>query len=199
MAAASAAAVCAAVYRSVLGLGAPSHSKVLPIERSIASKAARSRGPTRVTQIPLRPARPVRPERCTYVSVSSLPPKRLVGGLLCTTSSTIISRPRAATSVAMSTRKRPSRKAFITFSRAACGMSPCKHFASSFKSSDVERASHSAFVSQKMMIRPAEEEYMEITSLIVAARWPIGPGAPIARWRTSVDALTLLAPTRSTI
>mmetsp|Transcript_31837 Transcript_31837/g.83204 ORF Transcript_31837/g.83204 Transcript_31837/m.83204 type:complete len:264 (+) Transcript_31837:876-1667(+) len=161
--------------------------------------AWRSRGPASVTQIPLRPARPVRPERCTYVSVSSRPDQRLVGGLDWTTSSTTMSRPRAATSVAISTRKRPLRNAAITFSRAACGMSPCKHLASTLSSSALASASHSAFVSQKMITLPEALAYMAITSLIVAARWLIGPGAPMARWRTSVDALTSLSPTRSTV
>jgi hypothetical protein len=91
------------------------------------------------------------------------------------------------------------RKAAIVFSRAACGTSPCRHLLSKCSSSEVASASHSAFVSQKTMILPEAEAYMRITSLIDGTRSRIGPGHGTARWRTSVEAATVLSPTRSTI
>ena len=63
MAAASEAAVSAAMRRSVFGLGAGSHSNLFFVFCSIVCSPARSRGPKSVTQTPLRPARPVRPDR----------------------------------------------------------------------------------------------------------------------------------------
>ena len=109
-----------------------------------------------------------------------------------------MSRPRAATSVATRTRKRPWRKASIVFVRAACGMSPCSGLASSFSPSALTSSSHSFRVSQKMIERPVAPANIAITSLIVSARWLTGPGAGIATWRTSVDAWCSLLPTRST-
>ena len=46
---------------------------------------------------------------------------------------------------------------------------------------------------------PTAVQYMRMTSLIVGTRSRIGPGAGMARWRTSVDAAVVLSPTRSTI
>mmetsp|Transcript_30346 Transcript_30346/g.76029 ORF Transcript_30346/g.76029 Transcript_30346/m.76029 type:complete len:255 (-) Transcript_30346:521-1285(-) len=108
-----------------------------------------------------------------------------------------MSSPRAATSVATSTRVLPARKEAIVFSRACCGMSPCSAFASYLSASAVMRSSHSAFVSQKMMARPEAPAYMPITSLIVEARVDQCEGMAICR--TSSEALTAESPTRSTI
>ena len=47
------------------------------------------------------------------------------------------------------------REAAITLSRVACGMSPCSAFASKRSASDVLSSSHSAFVAQKTIARPA--------------------------------------------
>ena len=55
IAAASVAAVIAAVFNSVAGLGAVDHSKVFRVCRSMLLSACLSRGPKSVTQIPLRP------------------------------------------------------------------------------------------------------------------------------------------------
>jgi hypothetical protein len=76
------------------------------VNRSISCSVGFWRGVKSVMHMPLRPARPVRPERCTYVSTSARP-LRLSGGLLLITRSTIMSSPRAATSVATSTRNLP--------------------------------------------------------------------------------------------
>ena len=56
----------------------------------------------------------------------SAQPDLVAGGLFITTRSTMQSKPRAATSVATNTLNFFSRKAFIVFSRSACGMSPCR-------------------------------------------------------------------------
>mmetsp|Transcript_49766 Transcript_49766/g.160244 ORF Transcript_49766/g.160244 Transcript_49766/m.160244 type:complete len:274 (-) Transcript_49766:420-1241(-) len=109
-----------------------------------------------------------------------------------------MSSPRAATSVAMRTRNLPLRKAAIVFSRTACGMSPCRHFASSLSASELVRSSHSALVWQKTITRPEEVVYIEMTSLIVEDRALIGPGEGMARWRTSDEAFFSLSPTKST-
>mmetsp|Transcript_37960 Transcript_37960/g.88839 ORF Transcript_37960/g.88839 Transcript_37960/m.88839 type:complete len:209 (-) Transcript_37960:815-1441(-) len=113
------------------------------------------------------------------------------------TKSTIISRPRAATSVATRTRKRPLRKAAIVFSRIACGMSPWRGLASNRSVSAVLSSSHSALVEQKTMTRPLCPPYMAMTSLIDETRSLTGPGAGIARWRTCDEAFTSESPTRS--
>mmetsp|Transcript_6236 Transcript_6236/g.17431 ORF Transcript_6236/g.17431 Transcript_6236/m.17431 type:complete len:337 (+) Transcript_6236:385-1395(+) len=84
------------------------------------SRRAWANSPTlqSMTLVPERPARPVRPERCTKVSVSS-------GSVWWMTSCTCeTSRPRAATSVATSTRQLPLRKAFMASSRSFWPMSP---------------------------------------------------------------------------
>mmetsp|Transcript_20182 Transcript_20182/g.62763 ORF Transcript_20182/g.62763 Transcript_20182/m.62763 type:complete len:238 (-) Transcript_20182:411-1124(-) len=119
-----------------------------------------------------------------------------MGGLFCTTRSIFTSSPRAATSVAMSTRTLPERNAAIVFSRVACGMSPCSAFASYLSASEVIKSSHSAFVSQKTMARALGPAYIEITSLIVDARVDQCDG--MATCLTSSDALTATSPTRST-
>mmetsp|Transcript_13869 Transcript_13869/g.46904 ORF Transcript_13869/g.46904 Transcript_13869/m.46904 type:complete len:287 (-) Transcript_13869:459-1319(-) len=113
------------------------------------------------------------------------------------TRSIFMSRPRAATSVAMSTCTLPDRKASMVFSRVACGMSPWRGLASYFRLSAVRRSSHSALVSQKTITLALAPAYMAITSLIVAARVLQWDG--MAMCRTSVEALTSRSPTRSTV
>mmetsp|Transcript_16993 Transcript_16993/g.45825 ORF Transcript_16993/g.45825 Transcript_16993/m.45825 type:complete len:207 (-) Transcript_16993:664-1284(-) len=107
-----------------------------------------------------------------------------------------MSRPRAATSVATSTRILPFLNAAIVFSRVACGMSPWSALASYLSASLVRRSSHSALVSQKTMAFAVWPVYMVMTSLMVLARDDQWDG--MAMWRTSVDALTSRSPTRST-
>ena len=67
-----------------------------PVNRSMLPIARRSRGSTRVIASPLRPARPVRPMRWMYASASH------GTSTLMTWVTLSMSRPRAATSVAMS-------------------------------------------------------------------------------------------------
>mmetsp|Transcript_15168 Transcript_15168/g.36010 ORF Transcript_15168/g.36010 Transcript_15168/m.36010 type:complete len:207 (-) Transcript_15168:742-1362(-) len=108
-----------------------------------------------------------------------------------------MSRPRAATSVAMSTRKRPLRKASMVFSRVACATSPCSGRASNWIASELTSSSQSLLVSQKTMTRPVAEVKDLITALTVIARSEYCAG--MATCRTSVEALTAASPTRSTI
>mmetsp|Transcript_17672 Transcript_17672/g.55127 ORF Transcript_17672/g.55127 Transcript_17672/m.55127 type:complete len:224 (-) Transcript_17672:93-764(-) len=77
----------------------------------------------------------------------------------------LMSRPRAATSVATSTRNCLLRNAAIVFSRSAWGMSPCSARRSNVKSFDSMTSLHSAFVSQKTMVWPPPP-YAPTTSLM---------------------------------
>mmetsp|Transcript_57894 Transcript_57894/g.131201 ORF Transcript_57894/g.131201 Transcript_57894/m.131201 type:complete len:208 (+) Transcript_57894:781-1404(+) len=113
------------------------------------------------------------------------------------TRSTIMSSPRAATSVAMSTRNLPFRNASIVLSRVFWGMSPCSGLASNLRPSSIDSSLHSSLVSQKMITRPVAPAYMEMTSLMVEAR--LCQCAGIAMCRTSVEAFTALFPTMSMV
>mmetsp|Transcript_79257 Transcript_79257/g.155034 ORF Transcript_79257/g.155034 Transcript_79257/m.155034 type:complete len:251 (-) Transcript_79257:648-1400(-) len=150
----------------------------------------------RVTQMPLRPALPVRPLRCTYVSTSGRP-LRLSGGLFWITRSTIMSRPRAATSVAMSTRNFPFRNASMVCSRVFCGMSPCRALFSNLRLSSTLNSLHSSFVSQNTITLPAVPPNMAMVSEMVPpldCQWH-----GIVRCLTSVEAFTALLPTTSMV
>src|SRR5208283_2028182 len=86
--------------------------------RSILRNSPRSAGPAKVEAIPRAEARPVRPTRCTKSSAA-------LGMSKLTTCATLAtSRPRAATSVATSTRCRPSEKLRRAWLRCACERSP---------------------------------------------------------------------------
>ncbi len=77
-----------------------------------------SAGVTISADTPLRPARPVRPDRCS--SVSEFEGR----SAWITSSSPGRSMPRAATSVAMQTRARPSRRACRAWVRSCWESSP---------------------------------------------------------------------------
>mmetsp|Transcript_31953 Transcript_31953/g.66824 ORF Transcript_31953/g.66824 Transcript_31953/m.66824 type:complete len:255 (-) Transcript_31953:1113-1877(-) len=102
------------------GWGAPRRSNLMPASRSMRVRRKASAFSKRTSDVPLRPARPVRPARWMKVSESRGTPK------WTTRSMWSMSRPRAATSVAMSTGMRPVRKPLRIFSRTFWGMSPCR-------------------------------------------------------------------------
>mmetsp|Transcript_16919 Transcript_16919/g.50519 ORF Transcript_16919/g.50519 Transcript_16919/m.50519 type:complete len:357 (-) Transcript_16919:1142-2212(-) len=103
------------------GAGGPTISQLSTLHSlSTRLKYRSSRGVYMAMAVPDRPARPVRPDRCRNDSVSA-------GSSKCTTRSTAgMSNPRAATSVATSTRHLPSRNRCSVRSRLACEMSPCR-------------------------------------------------------------------------
>ena len=75
-------------------------------------------GDKRTELLPLRPARPVRPLRCVYESASSGGSAWITRAMSCT------SMPRAATSVATSTRSLPRLKSASARLRSGCSISP---------------------------------------------------------------------------
>mmetsp|Transcript_18658 Transcript_18658/g.63022 ORF Transcript_18658/g.63022 Transcript_18658/m.63022 type:complete len:213 (-) Transcript_18658:722-1360(-) len=112
-----------------------------------------------------------------------------------------MSRPRAATSVAIKILKAPLRNAAIVFSRRACGMSPCSARRSKRSLSESTISLHSFFVSQKMMLRFSPPPCAATTSLItscICVQWPQGTHICL----TSVEACIICSrpserPTRS--
>ena len=100
------------------GPGARIQVAETPADASSPSARRRARIGVISAQTPLRPARPVRPLRCSSVS-------RLAGrSAWITSSSPGRSMPRAATSVAMHTRARPSRIACSAWLRSVWLSSP---------------------------------------------------------------------------
>mmetsp|Transcript_1056 Transcript_1056/g.3900 ORF Transcript_1056/g.3900 Transcript_1056/m.3900 type:complete len:208 (-) Transcript_1056:779-1402(-) len=145
--------------------------------------------------MPEAPARPVRPLRWMYVSGS-------FGGSLCTTSATPdMSSPRAATSVATKTWKRPLRKPSSVDSRVACGMSPWSSLAPALSPSVAARLAAtslaSRFVSVKTMVRPLHGARERTTSAMSGRR--------VCHWHgrskcvTLFDAFNVESPTKSTV
>ena len=109
-----------------LGHGGRRRVDALRLERRSRPCAAASSRRTSATVImtvttsPALPARAVRPERCRYALCS-------MGGSTWTTSSTLSTcTPRAATSVATSTRTSPAPNAARLRSRATCERLPCR-------------------------------------------------------------------------
>ena len=143
--------VFAAAFRTEDVEGGPDNSnwKPWPRSRSIRTISLCCLTSNNKTEIPLLPARPVRPERCTYVSTSR-------GGSNCTTTSTsFMSMPRAATSVATKTLKAPARKAARMESRCFCPMSPCNACAVKLLNTPPETSSSARrFVSVNTIVFP---------------------------------------------
>ena len=98
--------------------GALPHSAVTLAPCNNRCAFLNSAGTTISAETPLRPARPVRPERCS--STSELEGR----SAWITNSNPGRSIPRAATSVAMQTRARPSRNACKAWVRSCCDNSP---------------------------------------------------------------------------
>mmetsp|Transcript_45460 Transcript_45460/g.144608 ORF Transcript_45460/g.144608 Transcript_45460/m.144608 type:complete len:263 (-) Transcript_45460:388-1176(-) len=108
----------AEAFITSVGGGGDTSSKFADVSRAMLRRVKRSRGPYIAMAMPVLLARPVRPERWRKVSES-------LGISKCTTRSTLgMSRPRAATSVATSTLKLPSRNFLRVFSRVICAISP---------------------------------------------------------------------------
>mmetsp|Transcript_37663 Transcript_37663/g.118039 ORF Transcript_37663/g.118039 Transcript_37663/m.118039 type:complete len:302 (-) Transcript_37663:1163-2068(-) len=128
--------------------GGPCFVNRMPVRRSRSPTDRLSRSEWSRIAVPERPARPVRPERWTYDSESC-------GRRYCTMRSTpSMSMPRAATSVATSTGKWPSRNFCSVVSRAFCEMSPCNGCADSGASAaETQRSSTSRLVAVKTMVR----------------------------------------------
>ena len=99
--AAAASRVCTRWAETSAGDGIATSVRVARVVRSIWRRRDCSDGVTNDSASPSRPARPVRPMRCTYVSGSRGTSKLTTSPMRST------SRPRAATSVATRTSRRP--------------------------------------------------------------------------------------------
>mmetsp|Transcript_21779 Transcript_21779/g.49257 ORF Transcript_21779/g.49257 Transcript_21779/m.49257 type:complete len:233 (-) Transcript_21779:767-1465(-) len=174
----------AAAWRTEEGVGAGwrSNLKPLPTDLSRFERARSSRWVCIKIEVPVFPARPVRPARCTYVSA-------LLGiSNWRTRSMSLMSIPRAATSVAMSTRKPPRLKFLRVVSRCAWDRSPCSTPVLRVrKAGPVARSSASRLVCVKMMALDSGLISSTVTtSSRRDARAARSNGTRIARWETVV-------------
>mmetsp|Transcript_12283 Transcript_12283/g.31175 ORF Transcript_12283/g.31175 Transcript_12283/m.31175 type:complete len:225 (-) Transcript_12283:567-1241(-) len=114
-----------------------------------------------------------------------------------TRSTSAISSPRAATSVATRMLNFPCLNPAIVTSRCACAMSPCSTWQSFATQDDSAISFASFFVSAKMMHLPLRPLYRRITSPSVACftEW----GQQMAKCLTSWDVWILSFPIRSTV
>mmetsp|Transcript_33016 Transcript_33016/g.81239 ORF Transcript_33016/g.81239 Transcript_33016/m.81239 type:complete len:289 (+) Transcript_33016:215-1081(+) len=185
--------ILAAAATISAGCGGEMRMNLKPPLRSMLGTAHSERGVHSVTLMPVAPARPVRPLRWMYVSAS-------LGGSHCTTISTpVMSRPRAATSVATSVWNLLARNPASTTSRWAWLMSPCSAlapFSSSFCSASCSSL-QSRLVSQNTMTRPPPgtlQRMRSTTSSVRSVHWQC-----ISMCVTRLFAPGFVSPTRSTV
>mmetsp|Transcript_7565 Transcript_7565/g.26636 ORF Transcript_7565/g.26636 Transcript_7565/m.26636 type:complete len:418 (-) Transcript_7565:568-1821(-) len=172
------------------GVGGSTNVNFVPVSLAMRFSLQRSRSLITEMAVPFFPARPVRPERCTKVSL-------FFGSSKCTTRSTsVMSRPRAATSVATSTLKIPLRKSCITFSLVDCGTSPCSGWhATRCLSQSCSSSTPSLVCAKQIVFLPCA--YTVMRSIITSRLcWLL---VTTARLVTLSEIFSRLLPTRSIV